>query len=272
MAQGMKKKKLWQSLIFKVVCFTCNKMGKPVPSRAKRISETVGGIFLAIFAAITIRVFIFEPYTIPSGSMIPTMLIGDYLYVYKSGYGISRYSFPFYHPPFLKGRYFEKRPERGDVVVFKVPHDTDTNYIKRLIGLPGDKIQVKEGILYINGISVPQRPLEDYVEKTASGRIKRTLQFVETLPNGKEYTILRESTDGQQAYDNTEEFTVPADHYFMMGDNRNHSGDSRSALGSIPFENFVGPAKMVLLSVDSSIFDLWKLHKIRYERFFKVIR
>jgi signal peptidase I len=232
----------------------------------------VGGIFLAGFAALAIRVLVFEPYTIPSGSMMPTMLIGDYLYVHKSGYGISKYSFPFYHPSFMKGRYFASLPNRGDVVVFKVPTDTDTNYIKRLIGLPGDKIQMKEGHLYINGTIVPQRQIEDYVEKTASGRMKKTPQFIETLPNGKEYTILRDGLDGHQSADNTEEFTVPADHYFMMGDNRNHSGDSRSSLGPIPFEKFVGPAKMVLVSVESSILDIWKLHKIRYNRFFNVIR
>jgi len=272
MARAASKKKKWNSLTFKGVTFLCKKFGIAVPKHAQATSEVVGGIFLAGFAALAIRVLVFEPYTIPSGSMIPTMLIGDYLYVHKSGYGISKYSFPFYHPSFMKGRYFETRPNQGDVVVFKVPQDTDINYIKRLIGLPGDKIQMKEGRLYINGTVVPQKRIDDYVEKTASGRLKKTPQFIETLPNGEEYPILRDGIDGQQPADNTEEFTVPEDHYFMMGDNRNHSGDSRSALGPIPFENFVGPAKMVLLSVDSSILDLWKLHKIRYNRFFNVIR
>jgi signal peptidase I len=272
LASTSRKKKKWNSLTFKAVSFLCKKLHMPVPKHAQATSEVVGGIFLAGFAALAIRVLVFEPYTIPSGSMIPTMLIGDYLYVHKSGYGISKYSFPFYHPSFMKGRYFSSLPNRGDVVVFKVPTDTDTNYIKRLIGLPGDKIQMKEGRLYINGTIVPQRQIEDYVEKTASGRMKKTPQFIETLPNGKEYTILRDGLDGHQSADNTEEFTVPADHYFMMGDNRNHSGDSRSSLGPIPFEKFVGPAKMVLVSVESSILDIWKLHKIRYNRFFNVIR
>ena len=260
-----------ESLLFKFVVFLCGKMGVQVPQYAKTTSEVTGGIFLAGIAAIAIRVVVFEPYTIPSGSMIPTMLIGDYLYVHKSGYGISRYSFPFYHPTFMKGRYFESRPERGDVVVFKVPHDTDTNYIKRLIGMPGDKVQMKKGVLHINGEAVPQKRIEDYVEKTASGRTKKTPRFIETLPNGKEYPILRDGLDGKQPFDETQEFTVPEDHYFMMGDNRNHSGDSRSALGPIPFEKFVGPAKMVLVSVDSSILDIWKLHKIRYKRLFTKI-
>jgi signal peptidase I len=266
------KKKKRESLLFKGVCFLCNKVGISVPSHARATSEVIGGIFLAGFAALAIRVFVFEPYTIPSGSMIPTMLIGDYLYVHKSGYGISKYSFPFVHPSFLQGRYFASQPERGDVAVFKVPQDTDINYIKRLVGLPGDKIQVKSGILYINGTAVPQRQVEDYVETTASGRIKKTPRFEETMPNGKKYFILREGTDGQQSADNTEEFTVPEGHYFMMGDNRNHSADSRSSLGTIPFDHFVGPAKMVLVSVDSSILDIWKLHKIRYNRLFTMIR
>jgi signal peptidase I len=266
------KKKKRESLLFKGVCFVCDKMGMNVPKSAQSTSEVIGGIFLAGFAALAIRVFVFEPYTIPSGSMIPTMLIGDYLYVHKSGYGISKYSFPFVHPSFLKGRYFESQPERGDVVVFKVPQDTDTNYIKRLIGLPGDKVQVKEGILYINGVAVPQKRVDDYVETTASGRVKKTPRFEETLPNGKTHFILRDGTDGKQANDNTEEFSVPEGHYFMMGDNRNHSGDSRSSLGTIPFDHFVGPAKMVLVSVESSILDIWKLHKIRYDRLFTIIR
>ena len=272
MAKKDKAKTKRESWLYRFVKFVCGKLGVAVPTHAKTASEVIGGIFLAGIAAIAIRVVIFEPYTIPSPSMVPTMLIGDYLYVYKSGYGISRYSFPFYHPPFMKGRYFASEPKRGDVVVFKVPHDTDTNYIKRLIGLPGDKIQMKEGVLYINGEAVPQKRIEDYVEKTASGRIKKTPRFIETLPNGKEYPILRDGLDGRQSFDNTQEYTVPEDHYFMLGDNRNHSGDSRSALGSIPFEKFVGPAKMVLVSVESSILDIWKLHKIRYKRLFTTIQ
>lgn len=231
-----------------------------------------GGIVAAVAAALFIRITIFEPYTIPSGSMLPTMLIGDYLYVHKSGYGISKYSFPFYYPSFLKGRYFASLPKRGDVVVFKVPYDTDTNYIKRLIGLPGDRVQVKKGILYINGKPIPQKRVEDFEERAASGRIRRLPRFIETLPNGKSYPILRDGLDGLQHFDNTQEFVVPEGHYFMLGDNRNHSGDSRGRLGFIPFEKFVGPAKMVLLSVESSILDLWKLHKIRYNRFFQTIR
>ena len=271
----MAKKKKKESLLYKGVSKVCGKMGMTVPAPVRAFLDTTWSILLAGIAAIAIRVTVFEPYTIPSGSMIPTMLIGDYLYVHKSGYGISRYSFPFIHPSFIKGRHFipgvGRMPKRGDVVVFKVPYDTDTNYIKRLIGMPGDRVQVKKGILHINGKPVPQRRIKDYESKTAAGRIKRMPQFIETLDNGKEYTIIREGIDGNQHKDNTQEFVVPEGHYFMMGDNRNNSGDSRGQLGTIPFEKFVGPAKTVIVSVDSSILDIWKLHKIRLNRFFKTI-
>lgn len=271
MAKASTKKKQRDPLLYTLTVFLCKKMGVGVPSYARTAGEVIGGIFLAGIAAIAIRVTVFEPYTIPTGSMIPSMLIGDYLYVHKSGYGISRYSFPFYHPPFLKGRYFESKPKRGDVIVFKVPYDTDTNYIKRLIGLPGDKIQVKEGVLYINGKAIPQKRIEDYVEQTAAGRTKKTPQFIETLPNGKEYTIMREDVDGKQPGDNTQEFVVEEGHYFMMGDNRNNSGDSRGHLGQVHFDYFVGPAKMVILSVRGGIFNIWKIFSLRFDRLFKTI-
>lgn len=240
-------------------------------SLAQKFNDNMRSIFWAALAALVIRVVVFEPYTIPSGSMIPNMLIGDYLYVHKSGYGISKYSFPFWHPGFLKGRYFASEPKRGEVIVFKLPQDTDTNYIKRLVGLPGDRIQMKKGVLYINGTPVPQKRIEDYEEIAPSGRLRKTPQFIETMPNGKEYRILRDGIDGEQGGDNTREFIVPENHYFMMGDNRNHSGDSRFHVGYVPFEMFVGPAKTVIFSVDSSIWDFWKITPIRFNRFFKTI-
>tara|TARA_R110002050_G_scaffold8396_7_gene30834 strand:- start:14120 stop:14926 length:807 start_codon:yes stop_codon:yes gene_type:complete len=239
------------------------------------IKEFFASLTFALVIAGFIRTFTFEPYTIPSGSMFPTMLVGDYLYISKAAYGYSKYSFPFIYPDFIKGRFMASMPERGEVVVMKVPGDEDTNYIKRLVGLPGDRIQVKKGILYINGEAAPQERVEDYVEKMPSGRTKKTPQFIETLPNGKRHLILREGVDGLQNADNTKEFIVPKDNFFMMGDNRNNSRDSRVGLGFVPFDHLLGPAKFIFFSIENSVWDLVKINKlheiIRFDRIFSGI-
>lgn len=252
-------------------------------SKGSKIVKEIVSLAGAILFAVTLRTFWAEPFSIPSGSMIPTMLIGDYLYVAKYGYGYSRYSFPFW-PDVTTGRFLDTKPERGEVVVFAGPppggtgkEAPDTRYIKRLIGLPGDKIEMIKGVLYINGTPVKMERIEDYEEKSSTGRIRKTPRYLETLPNGVTHPILREDTHGFGFGDNIGPYIVPENHYFMMGDNRNHSGDSRfPSMGYIHYDQLIGPAKFSFFSIDSSIMDLWKIWKwdeiIRLDRIMKWIR
>ncbi len=210
--------------------------------------ETVKVILQALVLALLVRTFLFQPFNIPSGSMKSTLLVGDYLFVSKFSYGYSKYSFPYALAPF-SGRVLGSEPKRGDVVVFKLPRDNETDYIKRLIGLPGDRIQVVRGLLHINGAPVGLEPITPFVEAGRYGG-KTTLQaFKETLPGGVSHTILK-ATDLGYA-NNTPEFVVPAGHYFMMGDNRDNSQDSRflDAVGYVPAENLIGKAQMVFFSI-----------------------
>src|SRR5262245_61987735 len=183
--------------------------------------EFVRTIIYAVLIALVARTFAFEPFSIPSGSMKPTLLVGDYLFVKKWSYGYSRHSFLFSQPAF-EGRYFAKPVERGDVVVFKWPTDNKTDYIKRIVGLPGDKIQMKNGVLHINGEAVKRERIEDWYDEQ-KGRTH--IQYIETLPNGVQHRIVE--IDDNQLADKTDEFEVPPGHYFGMGDNRDDSSDSR---------------------------------------------
>ncbi|MEX2167151.1 MAG: signal peptidase I [Methyloceanibacter sp.] len=235
--------------------------------------DTVRVIIHALILALIVRVFLFQPFNIPSGSMIPTLLIGDYLFVSKYSYGYSRYSFPFGLDLF-SGRVWAADPERGDVVVFKLPRDNETDYIKRVIGLPGDEIQMVNGVLHINGTPVPKEEVDDYVVKEPSGRERHMARFRETLPNGVSYPVLDlvQSSFG----DNTEVYRVPEDHFFMMGDNRDNSTDSRflSEVGFVPFENLVGKAQVIFFSIDerSSFWEFWKWPtSVRWSRMFDVV-
>jgi signal peptidase I len=201
--------------------------------------------------------------------MEATLLVGDYLFVEKFSYGYSRYTFPFGGWPFadsMQGRFLERHPQRGDVVVFKFPQDNSTDFIKRLIGVPGDHIQVRNSLLYLNGKLVPRTRVEDYVE-TVDGEPHRVPQYRETLPGGKSYLTLDREPDG--ALDNTGVFVVPPDHYFMMGDNRDNSDDSRMAVGYVPAENLEGKAEFRFFSIDNSA-PAWQFWKwplaIRYSR------
>ncbi len=233
--------------------------------------ETIRTVFYAILFALAIRTFAFEPFNIPSGSMRPTLLIGDYLFVSKYSYGYSRHSFPLSFMPF-SGRVFNDRPERGDIAVFKLPRDNKTDYIKRVIGLPGDTIQVQDGRLFINGEMVRRERIDDFVYRNPYGTQVRVAQFVETLPGGKEHYILEEGDN--RRFDNTREFKVPAGHYFMMGDNRDNSEDSRSQVGFVPAENLVGRAEILFFSTDgtASIFEFWKWPSAtRFSRFFNLL-
>jgi signal peptidase I len=205
--------------------------------------EVVKTIVYALLIAGVIRSFLFQPFNIPSGSMEATLLVGDYLFVSKAAYGYSRYSFPFGIFPF-SGRFFASTPQRGDIVVFKYPGDNSTDYIKRLIGLPGDRVQMKEGVLYINDMPVPKVPVEDYIENVGV-QPHHVPQFKETLPNGVSYFVLDREPEGN--LDDTQVFTVPEGHYFMMGDNRDNSQDSRY-WGFLPRENVKGKALVIYWS------------------------
>ncbi len=236
--------------------------------------ETIETIVYASLIAILVRTFAYEPFNIPSGSMIPTLLVGDYLFVSKFSYGYSRHSLPFSLPLF-SGRVIFSEPERGDIAVFKLPRDNETDYIKRIVGLPGDEIQVISGVLHVNGEPVRRRRIEDYA-RTDNGRvIRRAQQYVETLPGGRRHLLIEEAGDSGRL-DNTPVYTVPEKHYFAMGDNRDNSLDSRVSahVGFIPAENLVGRAEILFFSSNGSahIWEVWKWPgAIRFSRLFQKI-
>lgn len=223
-------------------------------TRAKRkpsaLIENGKTIVYAGVIAVAIRTLLFEPFNIPSGSMIPTLLVGDYLFVSKYSYGYSRFSLPF-SPPLFSGRIFGGEPRRGDVVVFKLPLDNSTDYIKRIVGLPGDHVQMKQGQLYINGQVVPRQPAgECIVDDNGIRMVER--RFFETLPNGAAHYICKATEEGYA--NNTPDFLVPADRVFAMGDNRDNSLDSRfmdRGVGFVPLENLVGRAEFIFFSVEA---------------------
>ena len=248
---------------------------RPAPRKKESKSDTVKSIVYAILLALIIRTFLFEPFNIPSGSMIPNLLVGDYLFVSKYSYGYSAKSVGYGLVDF-PGRAMETKPKRGDVIVFKLPKDPSIDYIKRLIGLPGDRIQVKEGRLYINGEMLPRDAMDDYM---STGQ--NAAQYIETLPPGNtpgniKHRIIEEGDD--KNLDNTKEFLVPAGHYFFMGDNRDNSSDSRDpngGVGFVPEENLVGRAEVIFFSLDpaGSIFEVWTWPKvIRWDRLLKHVR
>ncbi|WP_428675078.1 signal peptidase I [Reyranella sp.] len=255
-------------------------------------AETVRTVVYAVLIAVTVRTFVIEPFNIPSGSMIPTLLVGDYLFVSKYSYGFSKHSFPF-SLGFFSGRIFGRMPERGDVAVFKYPGDQGqgmnrTDYIKRIVGLPGDRIQVIDGILQINGKPVERTRIGEY---TQGGSYNLGTLYNEVLPNRRSHEIL-ESSDNRPS-DNTPEFLVPADSFFMMGDNRDDSADSRTPLSVrhangatgpraelgwyVPAENLVGRAEFIFFSHDPSAanwYEPWKWPQAvgsRIGRFFMAI-
>ncbi len=237
------------------------------------IVDTVKTIVYAVLIALVVRTVAYEPFNIPSGSMIPTLLVGDYLFVSKFSYGYSRFSLPFGLPLF-SGRIFFHPTQRGDVVVFKLPTDNSTDYIKRVIGLPGDTIQMKEGELYINDKEVPRQRIQDYLYQETDGAVIPMRQYIETLPNGVQHRIIKIGDNGP--LDNTQVYHVPPGDYFMMGDNRDNSQDSRvlSAVGYVPAENLVGKAQFIFFSTDGSArwWEFWKWpFAIRYNRLFKGI-
>ena len=236
----------------------------------KIVYENLKTLTGALIIAIIIRSLIIQPFHIPSSSMEPTLLVGDRIFVTKYSYGFSKHSFPF-SPDFSDNRYFSKIPHQGDLVVFKTPIDNRTDYIKRLIGLPGDEIQFKNGELLING-NIIERELTSISEPIRCGEYNLdTNTFIETLPNGIKHLTTYNKVGTLQ---NTKKYKVPANHYFLMGDNRDCSKDSRfSEVGFIKDLNLVGKAKIIFFSNDTkkgSVLKLWNLHNsIRLERTFK---
>jgi signal peptidase I len=220
-------------------------------SRWPKILLIVAIVILAIpiLSPILFRTLLFQPFNIPARSMAPTLLEGDYLFVSKYAYGYTHYSLPL-SPQLFSGRIFGSVPARGDVVVFRAPKNDTVDYIKRVVGLPGDRIQMKEGLLHINGTPVARERLADFADGDACGEAadKKTKRWRETLPNGVSYETLDCVENG--FYDNTPVYTVPANHFFMLGDNRDNSTDSRvlSSFGYVPFENLIGRAGMIFYS------------------------
>src|SRR3984957_15352546 len=245
------------------------------------IGETIKTIIYAIVIALFIRTFFYEPFSIPSASMVPTLLIGDYLFVSKFSYGYSRYSMPLALPLILgPTRLFARPPQRGDVAVFKQPRDPSVDFIKRIVGLPGDTLQMKDGVLNINDKPVTLQRIGDYYYaapffRAPGRRAGNFAQYLDTPPGGRQHIIIKNCSLPQ--FDNTQLFTVPADHYFMMGDNRDDSADSRdptSGVGYVPVENLVGRAEFIFYSTDgyAAWWEPWKWpFTVRYDRLLTAI-
>jgi signal peptidase I len=239
--------------------------------------ETATIVIEALAIAMVVRTFLYQPFNIPSGSMKETLLVGDYLFVSKLSYGYSRYSFYNFIP--FNGRLFAAEPKRGDVVVFKLPRDNSTDYIKRVVGLPGDQIDVRSGVLFINGEEVPRKRVGEFVTQEDAGPARPIPAYQETLPNGVKYTVLDSEKNGP--FDNVGPYKVPAGHYFMMGDNRDNSTDSRASwgVGYVPFDNLIGRAEIIFFSAavdEPDAFRWWSPwtwpFDIRWNRFFKLVR
>jgi signal peptidase I len=240
----------------------------------RRFWDTARVCLEALLIAVVIRTVLFQPFNIPSGSLIPTLLVGDYLFVSKYAYGYSHHALPFSLPLF-EGRFFAAEPQRGDVAVFKLPRDGKTDYIKRVIGLPGDRIQMIGGVLHINGTAVKRERIGTYPTQNPYGRSFDAPLYRETLPGGKVHQIMELEGDSH-IWDNTQEYVVPLQHFFMMGDNRDNSTDSRDpSVGFVPFDNFVGRAEVLFFSTEdnASILNGWNFGQgIRWGRILQKVQ
>jgi signal peptidase I len=269
-------------------------LGAGLRDFARTVYDIAVTALWAVGLAIVIRTFAFEPFRIPSGSMLPGLWVGDYLFVSKYQYGYSRYSFPFgasastWNPFRFGGRFLAAgAPERGDVVVFRQPREPTVDYIKRVIGLPGDRVQVRNRVVYVNGQPLERRRLsaeelgigdDGGIGEPGHPAAAASLEaFRETAPNGRSYVIWQKRGREGDLQNNTPEYVVPAGHYFMMGDNRDDSVDSRvlAAVGYVPAENLIGRAEFLFFSTDHRA-ELWEIHRwprsIRFDRIFKSIQ
>ncbi len=260
------------------------------------VFETIKVVIQALLIALVVRTFLFQPFNIPSGSLIPTLEIGDYLFVSKYSYGYSRASFPcdfiYFNvcsDRFFSGRVMESTPKRGDVAVFRLPRDQTQDYIKRVIGLPGDTVYMSGGRLYINDVIVPREEIAKARTNDFFGVEADVLTYKETLPasskdsqeTGVSHRIIELQGD-TGVLDNTQKFVVPAGNYFMMGDNRDNSTDSRvpadakqPGVGFVPIENFVGRAELVFFSLKpgAAAWEFWKWPtSVRWSRMFQPVR
>lgn len=246
---------------------SANQSADETPAKKNELWDTVVVLLQAFAIALVIRTFLFQPFVIPSSSMVGTLLIGDYLFANKFAYGISRHSLPF-SPDLFDGRILSSEPERGDVAVFKLPSDGSTDYIKRVIGLPGDTIELENGVVSINGEPIERARIEDFVHPDTGEEVA---QYRETLPNGVSYQVL-DLIDNSMLDTSPQPFVVPEGHYFMMGDNRDNSSDSRTALvGYVPLENFVGRADLIFFSMAdrASPWQVWRWpDAARFDRVF----
>jgi signal peptidase I len=237
--------------------------------------ESYKTLGIAAFFFLFMPTLLFQPFRIPSSSMEGTLEVGDYLFVSKFSYGYSQYSVPFFTPVAFAGRVMDRPAERGDVVVFRLPQDPTQDYIKRVIGVPGDRVQMIHGVVHVNGEAAKLERTDDRIETGEDGVEQHIPRYWETLPGGVKHIILDRIPDAQ--YDDTEEFLVPAGHYFMMGDNRDNSNDSRvpfSGVGFVPEQNLVGKAEVVFFSHDGSaaIWEVWKWpFAVRYSRLLSLI-
>ena len=242
----------------------------------KSVISNLKALFWALIIAGFIRSFIVEPFKIPSGSMKPNLLVGDFLFVSKWDYGYSRYSFPFGLPLF-DGKLLEKSPKRGDIIVFKLPTKESINYVKRLVAMPGEIIKISEGMIYVKkkGASDFKMYSQKLMEPFFDDQYNADIMRLRENNTNRKYEVLNLSNNSM--LDNTNEFLVPDDHYFFMGDNRDNSSDSRdtrNTVGFVPKENIIGKVRFIFLSIDTQ-FKLIKIYSIfnhlRYERFFKKI-
>ena len=257
---------LWSTVVFMLMLARVERFG----FWRTIVTCLLNSVVVALLIAISVRTCLFQPFNIPASSMMPTLVVGDYVFVSKFPYGYSRFSLPF-SPPLFSGRIFASEPKRGDVVVFRLPKDQRTDYVKRLVGLPGERIQMRDGELYINGAAVKREALPDYAgEACGTERAGKVKRWRETLPNGVNYETLDCVDNG--FLDNTEVFTVPAEQYFMLGDNRDNSTDSRtrSQVGTIPLQNLIGRVEIIFFSLAPG--ENGAAATVREERIGKVVR